>query len=591
MNPSWVDDQQRRYTQNSVGSSTTSAARGRSRTRIIRVNLNGLECRETIEQNVKTINNLIQCGNYDNKDINQDNYECFDINKRKLVKGQWIDVKDTVDQWLEAQVLDVKDDSSAVYIHYNGWGARWNEWIPMNSPRIMPFRFHTRQITVTNYNSPFPNSISNQNINMVSPSTHVNVHNNSSSSSQNNQNTTSTTTNNNSTITHVNNSQNTNSNSESNNNNNVISSVNPNTQNTPTNPQISQDFQEIFKELNQITKVSNNMINSLIEIDEDKEDKQENDKTDEKQEKKQLDIYYKIKKVIPILDKTGRLYTDISTYLNYLIQNNKLDKFNQKIFAPTSIEKNPLLKPYTINEQRQAKEEFLSHLTDREKRTINYIQPMNKFDQNLNHQIPIIDTPLTIHKTSNAGTSQYINVYFRTLVNPLSIRRTAQNGEEANERTEENESEESSNDHIANNINNFNLNNINTNDEGSTQNNGNTTNNHSNIPNNTSTNPNNNVNSNVNTNAQSQNNQGQNIIDENAENESDLLGKKRKFEKTKLSQNQESKESNQNVDSNETNMNINDTKQVNEGDNNNKVENSTKNTEQTQEDIKNDNSK
>lgn len=584
----WLYGQQGRQTQNSsAGSSTINSGRGRSRTRIIRVNLNGLECRETIEQNLKTIDNLIQCGNYDDKEINKDNFECFDINKRKLVKGQWIDVKDTVDQWLEAQVLEVKDDSSAVYIHYNGWGARWNEWIPMNSPRIMPFRFHTRQITVTNYNSPFPNSISNQNINMVSPNTHVNVNGSSSPSPQNNQNTTSTTTNNISVTTNTNNSQNTNSNTETN-NNNVVNSENSNTQNASSIPEISRDFQEIFNELNQITKASNNIINSLIEIDEDKEDKQTNNKKDEKEEEKQLDIYYKIKKAIPILDKTGRLYSDISTYLNYLIQNNKLDNFNQKIFAQTSVDKNPLLKPYTIDEQKQAKEELLSQYSEREKRTINYIQPMNKFDQKFNHQIPIIDTPLTIHKTSNAGTSQYINVYFRTLVNPWSIRRTSQNGGETNERAEENESEESRDDHGANNINNFNLNNINTNDEGTTHNNANTTsNNQSNIPNNTGANLNTNANSNGNSNDKNQTNQ--NIVDESGGDESDLLGKKRKLEASKTGQNQTNQESNHNLDVKETNLNINDTKQVNEGDKD-KANNTTKKNEKNQEDNKDNNS-
>ena len=44
-----------------------------------------------------------------------------------------------------------------VKIHYNHWSTRWDEWIATNSPRIMPFRYHTRQSTLTNYHSPFPN--------------------------------------------------------------------------------------------------------------------------------------------------------------------------------------------------------------------------------------------------------------------------------------------------------------------------------------------------------------------------------------------------------------------------------------------------
>lgn len=39
----------------------------------------------------------------------------FNFSERKLKIGQWIDVKDTIDQWLEAQVIKVKNDQ--VYIH------------------------------------------------------------------------------------------------------------------------------------------------------------------------------------------------------------------------------------------------------------------------------------------------------------------------------------------------------------------------------------------------------------------------------------------------------------------------------------------
>ena len=39
----------------------------------------------------------------------------------------WVDVKDTIDQWLEAQIINIADDK--IFIHYNGWGSRWDEWI------------------------------------------------------------------------------------------------------------------------------------------------------------------------------------------------------------------------------------------------------------------------------------------------------------------------------------------------------------------------------------------------------------------------------------------------------------------------------
>eukprot|EP00349_Pseudokeronopsis_sp_Brazil_P002776 CAMPEP_0202963210 /NCGR_PEP_ID=MMETSP1396-20130829/7204_1 /ASSEMBLY_ACC=CAM_ASM_000872 /TAXON_ID= /ORGANISM="Pseudokeronopsis sp., Strain Brazil" /LENGTH=135 /DNA_ID=CAMNT_0049684237 /DNA_START=202 /DNA_END=606 /DNA_ORIENTATION=+ len=44
-----------------------------------------------------------------------------------------------------------------VHIHYNGWGARWDEWLDVSSPRIAPFRTHTVQNPKAIYLSPFPN--------------------------------------------------------------------------------------------------------------------------------------------------------------------------------------------------------------------------------------------------------------------------------------------------------------------------------------------------------------------------------------------------------------------------------------------------
>lgn len=35
--------------------------------------------------------------------------------------GQWIDVKDTVNQWLEATVMQVDSLEKKIFVHYNGW--------------------------------------------------------------------------------------------------------------------------------------------------------------------------------------------------------------------------------------------------------------------------------------------------------------------------------------------------------------------------------------------------------------------------------------------------------------------------------------
>ena len=46
---------------------------------------------------------------------------------RRFFLGQWVDALDTVNKWLEATVVAVRD--SFVFIHYNGWDRRWDEWL------------------------------------------------------------------------------------------------------------------------------------------------------------------------------------------------------------------------------------------------------------------------------------------------------------------------------------------------------------------------------------------------------------------------------------------------------------------------------
>jgi hypothetical protein len=134
------------------------------------VEFNSIECREAILQNLSSMNNLIECSS--SQEINLSNQtqsqskELFNFKNKKLYKGQWVDVKDTIEQWLEAQVIDIKDNQ--IYVHYNGWGTRWDEWIDMDSDRIRPFRFHTRQTVHSNYQSPFPQVKPDANVSLES---------------------------------------------------------------------------------------------------------------------------------------------------------------------------------------------------------------------------------------------------------------------------------------------------------------------------------------------------------------------------------------------------------------------------------------
>ena len=44
-----------------------------------------------------------------------------ELKTHRYYVGQWIDVKDTVSQWLEATVILVDLDRRSVFVHYNGW--------------------------------------------------------------------------------------------------------------------------------------------------------------------------------------------------------------------------------------------------------------------------------------------------------------------------------------------------------------------------------------------------------------------------------------------------------------------------------------
>ena len=76
---------------------------------------------------------------------------------KRFFRGQWIDVKDTVSQWLEATIMDIDYDDCRVYVHYNGWPERWDEWIAFDSPRISPFRSRTAHSSLSTFLSPVPN--------------------------------------------------------------------------------------------------------------------------------------------------------------------------------------------------------------------------------------------------------------------------------------------------------------------------------------------------------------------------------------------------------------------------------------------------
>mmetsp|Transcript_32996 Transcript_32996/g.58054 ORF Transcript_32996/g.58054 Transcript_32996/m.58054 type:complete len:430 (+) Transcript_32996:214-1503(+) len=126
------------------GSAVSLLSRRRRRT-VRRNTIDHNERMETVRQNLMTIESLMETRVTDLQDEEQS--KSFNFTGRQLQVGQWVDVLDTVDQWLEAQVIDTMQcpNGPKAFIHYIGWPDRWDEWITFDSPRIQPLRTHTVQ--------------------------------------------------------------------------------------------------------------------------------------------------------------------------------------------------------------------------------------------------------------------------------------------------------------------------------------------------------------------------------------------------------------------------------------------------------------
>lgn len=57
--------------------------------------------------------------------------------RQYIKRGDAVDVHDLVEKWYTARVMDVRDDG-CIYISYDGWFSKYDEWIPVHSTRIQP---------------------------------------------------------------------------------------------------------------------------------------------------------------------------------------------------------------------------------------------------------------------------------------------------------------------------------------------------------------------------------------------------------------------------------------------------------------------
>ena len=125
------------------------------RRRVVMPHFDISEYYEGFYQNLISLDNYNKCKNNFNYNNNNNNViEAFDFSKSTYEVGEWVDVKDTINQWLEAQVIKVQNNKA--YVHYNGWGARWDEWIEFSSPRMRNFKTYTLQTPLSFSVSPYP---------------------------------------------------------------------------------------------------------------------------------------------------------------------------------------------------------------------------------------------------------------------------------------------------------------------------------------------------------------------------------------------------------------------------------------------------
>jgi len=87
----------------------------------------------------KTVLELIAQGK--DIDTNDASDSDEDLSERVFQLNQKVDCRDTASKWLISTVIGIKDGQ--VQIHYDGWSARWDEWMDTDIPRIAKLHRYT----------------------------------------------------------------------------------------------------------------------------------------------------------------------------------------------------------------------------------------------------------------------------------------------------------------------------------------------------------------------------------------------------------------------------------------------------------------
>ena len=73
--------------------------------------------------------------------------------------GDLIDCQDKFRKWCTSMIVDIVANEK-IRVHYEGWNAKWDEWLPLDSERLAPIGTHTQgQLTIPKSVAPLPRAV------------------------------------------------------------------------------------------------------------------------------------------------------------------------------------------------------------------------------------------------------------------------------------------------------------------------------------------------------------------------------------------------------------------------------------------------
>lgn len=123
---------------------------------------------ETITQGINSLYDMINRSKHimlNEAPLIKNLYSNDENNNYKI--GQWVDVKDSSDQWIEGQIAN--KSRTEVNVHYLGLTNQINHWIDSGSKRIALFRSFTSQDLNNQFASPFPDKADANNCLSIDP--------------------------------------------------------------------------------------------------------------------------------------------------------------------------------------------------------------------------------------------------------------------------------------------------------------------------------------------------------------------------------------------------------------------------------------